>query len=89
MNVSLTRELKALVEERVRSGRYQSASEVVRDALRLLDDVDEIRELRLKALRKELSVGLKDLDQGHSVLFDRKLLRTIKARARKKLGHGQ
>jgi antitoxin ParD1/3/4 len=89
MNVSLTRKLKALVDERVRSGRYQSASEVVRDALRLLDDVDAIQTLRLKALRKELSAGIRDLDRGHSEPFDRNLLGTIKARARKKLSHGR
>ena len=55
MNVSLTPKLAALVAERVRSGRYQSASEVVREALRLLEDVEEVRAARLKELRKEIA----------------------------------
>ena len=41
MNVSLTRELEDLVNEKVRSGLYQTASEVVREALRLLKQRDD------------------------------------------------
>ena len=41
MNVSLTPELEALVNEKVRSGLYQTASEVVREALRLLKSRDD------------------------------------------------
>jgi antitoxin ParD1/3/4 len=85
MNVSLTRELESMVEERVRSGRSQSASEVVREALRLLTEVEEVRSLRLKELRKEIAAGLHDLDRGAAAPFDRKLLASIKARARRRL----
>jgi antitoxin ParD1/3/4 len=42
MNVDLTPELKALVQGKIESGRYNSASEVVREALRLLEQRDEI-----------------------------------------------
>ena len=41
MNVSLTPELEALVNDKVRSGLYQTASEVVREALRLLKSRDD------------------------------------------------
>ncbi len=41
MNVSLTPELEALVKEKIRGGLYQTASEVVRDALRLLKQRDD------------------------------------------------
>jgi antitoxin ParD1/3/4 len=41
MNVSLTPELEDLVNEKVRSGFYQTASEVVREALRLLKQRDD------------------------------------------------
>ncbi|MBI3855626.1 MAG: type II toxin-antitoxin system ParD family antitoxin [Planctomycetes bacterium] len=85
MNVSLTPELEALVERRVRSGRYQSASEVVREALRLLEDVEELRGARLKQLRRDIAAGLKDLDQGRSVPLDRNLAESIKAKGRKAL----
>ena len=58
MNVSLTRELEKLVNDKVKSGRYLSASEVVRDALRLLEERDRLQELRLEELRKEIRKGL-------------------------------
>ena len=85
MNVSLTPKLVALVEEHVRSGRYQSASEVVREALRLLEDVEHVRAARLKELRREIAVGLKDLDRGRSVAFDQALADDVKAKGRKAL----
>lgn len=64
MNVSLTPELEELIHERVRSGRYTSASEVVREALRLLEDRDELRRLRLSELRTKVEAGLDALDRG-------------------------
>lgn len=63
MNVSLTPELEELIHERVRSGRYTSASEVVREALRLLQDQEELRQLRLGELRAKVAVGLESLDR--------------------------
>ena len=62
MNVSLTPALEALIQERVRSGRYSSASEVVREALRLLEDRDELRRVRLEELRSQVAAGLDSLD---------------------------
>ena len=70
MNVSLTPELAELVARRVASGRYGSASEVVRDALRLLDERDQMREARLHELRREIGVGLRDLQQGKRAELD-------------------
>jgi antitoxin ParD1/3/4 len=67
MNVSLTPELEQLVSEKVASGMYQSASEVIREALRLLKERDEIREHRLAELRKEVSVGLDQLRRGEGI----------------------
>ena len=52
MNVSLTPELEALVTEKVRSGLYQTASEVVREALRLLKQRDD------EARRADQQAGL-------------------------------
>lgn len=89
MNVSLTPKLAALVAERVRSGRYQSASEVVREALRLLEDVEEVKAVRLQELRKDIAAGLKELDRGRSVSFDRNLADSIKAKGRKALSRGR
>ena len=66
MNVSLTPELEELIQERVRSGRYTSASEVVREALRLLEDRDELRRLRFAELRTQVAAGLDSLDRGQA-----------------------
>jgi antitoxin ParD1/3/4 len=67
MNVHLTQELEQLVQSRVKSGRYGSASEVVRDALRLLADRDELMELRKQELRKKIAQGLDSLKRGEGV----------------------
>ena len=67
MNVSLTPELEKLVEKKVKSGRYQSASEVIREGLRLIEDQDRLRELRLEEARKKIQTGLDQLDRGQGL----------------------
>jgi antitoxin ParD1/3/4 len=67
MNVSLTPELEKLVHEKVKSGRYLSASEVVREALRLLEERDRLFELRLAELQRRLSVGVEQADRGELI----------------------
>ncbi len=80
MNVSLTPELERLVADKVASGLYRSASEVVRDALRLLEERDRLRAVRREELRREVRRGLDQLDRGESAPLD---IEAIKARARK------
>ena len=57
MNISLTPELEKFVTDRVQSGMYHSASEVVREALRLLKDKDLLREIKLAELRHSIQQG--------------------------------
>lgn len=64
MNVSLTPELESLINQKVKSGRYSSASEVVREGLRLLHSRDEAHEAKLKALRAEIQKGDDDIEAG-------------------------
>jgi antitoxin ParD1/3/4 len=64
MNVSLTPELEAMVQAKVATGMYNNASEVIREALRLLKDHDLLNDLKLQQLRRELSIGLSGLDRG-------------------------
>ena len=64
MNVSLTPELEKLVAQKVDSGMYNSASEVVREALRLLETQDQARAAQLGAFNDELSRRLAKLDRG-------------------------
>lgn len=67
MNVSLTPELEKLVETKVRSGRYQSASEVIRAGLRLLEDQELMREAQLGDVRRKIKTGLDELDRGEGL----------------------
>ena len=67
MNVSLTTQLEKLVQQKVSSGLYNSASEVVREALRLLEERDMLKELKLQALKKDIASGLEQADNGEFI----------------------
>ena len=67
LNVSLTPDLSRFVENRIRSGKYQSASEVVREALRLLEGRDQTTPASIEELKKEIQVGLAQLRRGGGV----------------------
>jgi antitoxin ParD1/3/4 len=58
MNVNLTPQLEEMVKQKVASGLYTSASEVVREALRLMDEQDRLRALKFEQLREALRDGL-------------------------------
>ena len=64
VNVSLTPELDAFLQSRVKSGRYQTTSEVVREALRLLEQKESEREATLKQLKKKLARGAAQAKRG-------------------------
>ena len=58
INVNLTPELEGLIRQKVSSGRYNSASEVVREALRLMEAEDQMRAAKLAQLRHDIQEGL-------------------------------
>ena len=64
MNVSLPAALAEFVEKEVASGNYATASEVVRDGLRMLREERAIYEEKLAILRREIQVGLDDVEAG-------------------------
>lgn len=66
-NISLTDHLDAFVEAEVRSGRFNNASEVVRDALRSREQDQRAYEAKLAALNAAVQVGLDELDRGEVV----------------------
>lgn len=70
MNVSLTPELETFVQTKVKTGRYNSASEVVREALRLLEDHEQLRANELAEFRSEVDRRLRSLDRGEGVHSD-------------------
>lgn len=69
-NVVLTDHQAELVERLVASGRYQNASEVLRDGLRLIESRDAEEAAKLEALREAARIGLRDLDEGRFRDFD-------------------
>ena len=66
MNVSIGRELEDYVRSRVDSGDYASASEVVRDGLRLLREKERLHEARLQSLREEIQKGIDQIERGET-----------------------
>jgi antitoxin ParD1/3/4 len=80
VNVSLTTELEKIVAEKVASGHYASASEVVREALRLLYERDQLNQLR-----QDVQQGIEQLDHGPASALDRHTIDRIKRAGRKQL----
>ena len=85
MNVSLTAELERWIGEKVSSGLYQSASEVVRDSLRLLRERDVQRQRMVEELRADVLVGVAQLDRGQATPFTEAVVRQVKANGRKRI----
>ena len=69
-NVVLTEHQASLVEQLVTSGRYQNASEVLREGLRLVEQRETEDACRLEALRSATQVGLRDIEAGRFKTFD-------------------
>lgn len=64
VNISLTPELDAFLQSRVSSGRYQTASEVVREALRMLERLEKEREQGFHRLKAKLERGASQAERG-------------------------
>lgn len=69
-NVVLTDHQTLFVEQLVNSGRYQNASEVLREGLRLVERRESEDEMRLVALRNAAQVGVADIEAGNFHGFD-------------------
>lgn len=81
MNVSLTPELEKMIDARVKSGRYTSASEVIREALRLLDRFDEAQRQGLVDLNRKIDEGLAQAERGEVISSAESRRRTRAARS--------
>jgi antitoxin ParD1/3/4 len=79
MNISPTPHLEEMIREKIASGCYNSASEVAREALRLLEQADQFRALKIQKLREDIREGL---DSGPSTMFDPREIHRV-ARQRK------
>lgn len=79
LNISLPKALEDRVREQVASGRYGSASEVVREALRLFETYQQIQSSNLSQLQAEIAKGMKDVESGRVKKMD---IDAIKQKAR-------
>jgi antitoxin ParD1/3/4 len=74
-NVNLTKHLSEFVDRQVTLGRFNNASEIVREALRLLEDQEQVREAKLRVLRQAAAQGFEEINQGRGItLKDNKSL---------------
>ena len=88
MNVSLTPELEQLVHLKVKTGRYTSASEVIREALRLMEARDQMQVLHKDEVRKKIAAGMASLRAGDGVDGDA-FLASMDAELAELEGHSQ
>lgn len=88
LNVSLPTEMEARVREHVASGLYGSASEVIREALRLFEAYQAVQTSSLAALRSDIAKGVADVQAGRIAPMDMAAIRAkgrvaLKARSAK------
>ncbi len=81
-NISLGDHFETYIKQKVESGRYNSASEVVCDGLRLLEERDAMEDFRIARLRDEVETGINQAKKGQLSALD---FNEIKAEGRKRL----
>jgi antitoxin ParD1/3/4 len=85
-DLTLPPELDAFVRTKVAEGEYQTPNEMVCTALMFLRERDRSREMRLQELRKEVQIGLDELDRGLGVPLD---MNEIREEVKRRLAHPQ
>jgi len=70
MNFSLTPQMEKYIAKLVKSGQYQTASEVVREALRVLKEHELMKQMRLAELRRKIQVGEDQIKRGEISNWD-------------------
>lgn len=64
MNVNLGPAFDRFVADLLKTGLYQSQSEILREGLRLLKEKEDLKQIRLAELRKEIAIGSAEADRG-------------------------
>lgn len=70
MTIALSSELEELVKAKIQSGQYHSAGEVIREGLRLLEEKDALRQIKLEQLRKDIAVAAEAEKRGEVAPLD-------------------
>lgn len=84
---SLPPEVESFLRRKVESGMYDSADEVIEEALRLLEERDKLREIRLEELRALIRVGIEQADRGE-LLDEAEVFGPIREKLRKRMESG-
>ena len=80
---SIGKHFEDMIDRLIESGRYSTASEIMRDGLRLIEEREERRKAKLEALRAEIQKGI---DSGPAEEFDpQEFIASVKARGRERL----
>ena len=85
MDITLSDEQSSYISEQVRSGLFRSADEVIGASLQLLKERDADRQRRRDELRREIQIGIDQIDQGLTAPFDEEALARIEAKGRARL----
>jgi antitoxin ParD1/3/4 len=85
MSITLPPRAEALLQKKMVEGGYDTPGQVIEEALQLLEERDWVRQRRLEELRKEIAVGLEQLDRGEYVIFDEDEVRRLNAEGRERL----
>jgi antitoxin ParD1/3/4 len=88
MNVNLGPVLDDFIGELLKTGTYQSQSEIVREGLRLLKEREELKKLRLDELRKEIAIGGAQADRGEFVEGEQAFAEIRRRNGRRKRASG-
>ncbi len=86
MTVALPSELEDLVNAKIQSGQFHSAGEVIREGLRLLEEKDMLRQVKLDHLRKDIAIGIEQADRGDLAPLD---VEDIIARGKQRLAEAK
>lgn len=77
MDISMTPKLEKFVNRKIASGEFGSASEVIQEALRLMDKIEREEKKKLEELRREIQIGIDEADRGE-LLDAKEVLREIR-----------
>ena len=67
MNISLSPDLEKYIHNKIDSGLFSSASEVIQESLRLMHTYDDVQSQRIKQLNQAIDIGLDDLAAGKTI----------------------
>lgn len=70
MELIVSPDVGRILREKVESGHYATTDDVLREALRLLDERDRLRAIRLEELRAEVAIGIREADQAMAAPLD-------------------